>query len=403
MLLWSGELLSELGSQTSTVAYPLLVLALTGSAAKAGIVGVALWLPWVVFALPAGMLADRLNRKALMVACDAVRAIAAASVFVVLLIGEPPYSQLVVVAFVDGALLVISYVCERGALAHVVPSDQLQHAVAQNEARTFAANITGPPLGGVLFSIARMLPFGADAVSFLCSITALSLTRSPFQVADAVDEPGGLSVHALAGGIRWLWGRPFFRTASLLFGMANPVFTGLYLLAILLARRHGATPTDVGVMFAIAGAGGVAGAVAVPRLQDAVSPRAAMAVANWLLVAVLPIMFVAHSAILIGLIVAAAEFPTPLALSAVAGRRVAVAPDHLRGRVQAAATLLAMSIGWSGPLAIGLVFQHAGARATVAVVLAWALVLAAITTVAPALRDDPTRLVFQLDQQPEST
>src|SRR5947209_19657534 len=53
MLFWSGQALSELGSQTSTVAYPLLVLALTGSAAKAGVVGLARWLPLAIFAIPA--------------------------------------------------------------------------------------------------------------------------------------------------------------------------------------------------------------------------------------------------------------------------------------------------------------------------------------------------------------
>ena len=80
MLLWSGEVLSELGSQTSTVAYPLLVLALTGSAAKAGVVGLAKWLPLAVFSLPAGVLADRVDRKRLMIGCDAVRMLAAASI-----------------------------------------------------------------------------------------------------------------------------------------------------------------------------------------------------------------------------------------------------------------------------------------------------------------------------------
>lgn len=58
MLLWSGEALSELGSQASTVAFPLLVLALTGSPSKAGVVGLAKWLPLAVAALPAGMAAD---------------------------------------------------------------------------------------------------------------------------------------------------------------------------------------------------------------------------------------------------------------------------------------------------------------------------------------------------------
>ena len=76
MLLWSGQTASELGSQVSQVAYPLLVLALTGSPARAGIVGFARALPVTVLALAAGELADRFNRRWVMVFCDAVRAAA---------------------------------------------------------------------------------------------------------------------------------------------------------------------------------------------------------------------------------------------------------------------------------------------------------------------------------------
>ncbi|MDQ6815953.1 MAG: MFS transporter, partial [Actinomycetota bacterium] len=353
-----------------------------------GVVGFAQWLPWALFALPAGALADRFDRKRLMVVCDAVRAIAAGSIVGALLIGDPPFLQIAAAAFLDGSLLVTSYVCERGALRQVVTSDQLQDAVAQNETRTFTANIAGPPLGGVLFSLSRFLPFVADTISFLCSIAALSLTRSAFQPVSAAGPRPGRRAE-LAGGFQWLWRHPFFRTASLLFGAANPVFTGLYLLAILLAERHGATPAAVGAMLAVAGTGGVLGALAAPRLRRGISPRAAITAANWLLVAVVPLLLLAHAAIVIGLIVGAAEFPTPLVIAAVAGSRVAAAPDHLQGRVQAAATLLAMSLGWLGPLAIGLAFQQTGPTPTIMFVLGWALVLATVATLAPALRTDP--------------
>ena len=76
MLLWSGQTLSALGSQVSLVAYPLLVLAVTGSPAKAGVVGFAKSVPVALLALPAGALADRMNRKVLMVTCDCIRALA---------------------------------------------------------------------------------------------------------------------------------------------------------------------------------------------------------------------------------------------------------------------------------------------------------------------------------------
>src|SRR6185312_1795540 len=91
LLLWSGQAISQLGSQVSLVAYPLLVLAVTGSPAKAGIVAFARNIPIAALALPAGMLADRVNRRRLMVATDGVRAMAMASIPIAAAAGRVPY------------------------------------------------------------------------------------------------------------------------------------------------------------------------------------------------------------------------------------------------------------------------------------------------------------------------
>lgn len=390
MLLWSGGVLSEFGSQTSAVAYPLLILALTGSAAKAGIVGLAKWLPLAIFSLPAGALADRLDRKRLMIACDAVRMLGAASIVAALWLSRPPYVQVVLVAFVDGALFITAEICQRGALAQVVDHDQLQDAVAQQEARYFSGAIVGPPLGGALFAAAKALPFVADAVSFVCSMTAISLTRSKFQ-SSAGNGPATHSLRSsFLDGFSWIRRHPFFRTAALLFAAGNPVFTGLYLLAILLAKRHGASAAHVGLMFTIVGVGGLLGAAVAAPFRRRMSARAVLAGENWLLAASVFALLAVHDALLIGVLIAVAEFGTPIGNSLVAGSRVAAAPDHLQGRVAAVSTLASMSLAWLGPLAVGVAFQHAGPTATVLIVGCWATALALATTLAPALRDPPS-------------
>jgi MFS family permease len=387
MLVWTGETLSELGSQISTVAFPLLVLALTGSPAKAGVVGLAKWLPLAVFALPAGVLVDRLNRKRLMIACDAVRALALASIPVALAIGRPPFLQIVAVAFLDGGLFAVSFVAERSALGELVAADQLPSAVAQNEARWFGASMVGPPLGGLLFAAGRSLPFLTDAVSYLGSTLAVALTRRPFQQQRTAQRR---SLHTeLAEGLGWIWRRPFFRAAALSFAAGNPLFTGLYLLAILLAKRHGASSAAVGAMFAIVGAGGLLGAILATPLRRRLSARATVIAQYCLLAATLPLLLVAHAAPLIGLVVAAGEFLTPLTNSTVVGHRVALTPDELRGRVQAAATTLTMAFAWLGPLAVGLLFEHAGQTETVLALTAYAVALASSATLTPGLRRLP--------------
>lgn len=191
MLLWTGEALSGLGSQVSLVAYPLLVLATTGSPAKAGVVGFARTLPIAALALPAGVLADRVDRKRLMVACDAVRALALAVLAAAILTGAVPYALIVLVALVDGTGFVVTYVSERGALRRLVAPDQLAEAVARNESRTFAAMLAGPPLGGVLFGLGRAVPFLADAVSYAAAAAGKLLIRTDFQGARAAATPSG--------------------------------------------------------------------------------------------------------------------------------------------------------------------------------------------------------------------
>jgi MFS family permease len=384
MLLWSGEALSELGSQISLVAYPLLVLALTGSAAKAGVVGFAKTVPIAVFALPAGALADRVNRKHLMVVCDGVRALALASLAIALAAGGAPYALIVAVALIDGSGFVFSYVAERGALRQLVARDQIAEAVARNESRTFAANLAGPPLGGLLFGIARAVPFLTDAISYAASTTSMLLIRTDFQEARVASDRGDLR-----DGLRWIWRRPFFRTCALLFAGGNPIFTALYLLIVVLAKRHGASSALIGVMLGIAAAGGLLGALLAPALQRRLSPRLVLVGETWVIALVLPLLLVAYNALLLGVILAVAELVTPVTNSIVVSYRVALAPDRLQGRVQAASTLLSFSAGWLGPLFVGFMLQNAGSTPTILAISGWALLLALVAILTPALRHPP--------------
>jgi predicted MFS family arabinose efflux permease len=190
----------------------------------------------------------------------------------------------------------------------------------------------------------------------------------------------------LAGGFAWLWRHPFFRASSLLFAMSNPVFVGLYLLAILLAKQHGASSMTIGLMLAIIGGGGMLGALAATTVRQAATPRALIRTEQWLLLALVLALLLIRVPLVIGLLIAAAEFITPAVNSVVAGARVAATPDRLQGRVQAASTMFAMSLGWLGPLAVGISFEHGGSTTTILILAGWTLIPAAIATLAPGLR-----------------
>src|SRR6266699_3818604 len=120
MLLQAGQLLSNAGTQTSSIAYPLLVLAVTGSAAKTGVVSFARILPAALFALPAGLAADHWNRKWLMIAADGVRVLAIGSLAAAILLHSAPFWVIVLIAFVEGTGTAVFAAAYPGASRAVV-------------------------------------------------------------------------------------------------------------------------------------------------------------------------------------------------------------------------------------------------------------------------------------------
>src|SRR6266705_4263150 len=93
VLLWSGQMISSVGTRVSMLAFPLLVLAITHSPAQAGLIAALRGLPYALFVLPAGALIDRWNRKHVMILCDIGRAIAFGSIPVALILGRLTIAQ----------------------------------------------------------------------------------------------------------------------------------------------------------------------------------------------------------------------------------------------------------------------------------------------------------------------
>jgi MFS family permease len=176
-LLWSGQAISVLGSQTSKIAYPILVLAMTGSSAKAGFAGFATMLGYLLFPLPAGSIADRCDRKRLMIGCDAIRLLAVGSIAVAGWAAHITYPQVLIAGFIEGSASVFFSVTQRAALPMIVHPSQRPLATSQNEARNFGAQLAGPALGGSLFDLARSAPFAADAFTYVASLVTLPFIR----------------------------------------------------------------------------------------------------------------------------------------------------------------------------------------------------------------------------------
>jgi len=144
-LLWLGSGVSVLGSRASAIAYPLLVLALTGSAADAGLVGFAATIPYLLLQLPAGALVDRWNRKHVMIACDAGRAVAVGSIVLALALDRISFAQIMAVSFIEGSLYVFHSLAEPATVRNIVHSHHLPVAMSQIEAANGAPPCSASP------------------------------------------------------------------------------------------------------------------------------------------------------------------------------------------------------------------------------------------------------------------
>jgi MFS family permease len=387
VLLQAGQLLSALGTQATTIAYPLLVLAVSGSPAQAGLVTFARLLPFAAFGLLAGVAADRWSRRALMIAADGVAAVAIGGLGTAVLIANVPVWAILLVAFVEGSGSAVFSAAQAGALRGVVPPRRLPDAAGAQEVRRAAVRLGGPPFGGVLFGLGRSIPFLVDAASYAASSLSLLAMRTPFQEAREVDRsPIGVR---LAEGFRFLWHHPFLRTCAFVYGLGNFLIPGVLLAIVVVGKRQGLSAGEIGGLLALVGAGTLAGSVASPLLRRALSVRAILLLELWTwlgawLFVLWPSVY-ALAASMVPLAIAA-----PVTDSVVVGYRVAMTPDRLLGRVESVRSTISLLLAPLGPLAAGLLLSTVSARATIALFAVGGLLLALWGTLSPAISAAPS-------------
>ncbi len=191
LLLWSGQLISSIGTGVSQLAFPLLTLALSGSPAQAGLVAALNQAPYFLLSLPAGVLVDRWDRKRVMLVCEAGRALSLLSLPLVFALGHPSVLLLGVVSLLNGIFFVFFDLAGASCLPRLVEPIQLATATSLSMTTEGVTNLLGAPLGGLLYSMGRALPFVADALSYVVSACSLLLIKASFQ-QERVEAPFSL-------------------------------------------------------------------------------------------------------------------------------------------------------------------------------------------------------------------
>jgi len=383
-LLWSSQSLSDLGSAIAQLAIPLLVLDQTGSPVKAGVVGTTALVVKLAMRLPAGVLADRIDRRRALLACDVVRLIAFLLLAAAVAAGRADLVVIIVVTILDACCTAMFNTIELASIRSIVPRSQLPSAVARNEARSYGASLAGPPLGGLLFGVTQFLPFLGNAVSYLVSFAGVALIRRPLQ-AERDERPPGHAA-ALAEGLRFVFGNPFLRAVLIIAAPLNFALNGAMFTIIVTLQRHGVEPGVIGLTETIVGVGGLAGAFVAPTLQRWLPFTRLIRVICWAAAGVLLASAWLTASIAAAVPVALAVFLGPSCNAALFGYQAAITPDHLQGRVLSVIFLAAMSASAAAPFLSGVFVTTWGSTRTILIFAASVAVAALTATLAAGIR-----------------
>ncbi|MDI9883702.1 MFS transporter [Streptomyces sp. HNM0645] len=366
-LLWFSVVVSGLGDGMRYVALPLLASHLTSDPRKIALVFLADQLPWPLVMVAAGVTADRFDRRRIMVALDSARVLVAA--WLAVTVGLEHVTLAVIC--IATALLDLGQRFYLGAAAGIVPMtvqrlerDRANAALAGGSVT--ATLLLGNPLGALLFDMHPVLPFGIDALSFLCSAVLIFSIRGRFRAErppETTGPVGHLVRRQFTDGLRALWKQPLLRRITLLSALYDMVGMSQVAIGILFARTElGLSDTGFGLLVATFGLGALIGSVLVGRWANRFG-RERLLLGSLVIAAV--------ASLGVGLVDAwlpAGVFVLLYGASATAWRvnattvRQNLTPNRLLGRVTMTQKLLVRCGAIVGTVLGGLVAHHFGLR-----------------------------------------
>jgi MFS family permease len=268
--LWAASTASALGSGLVLVAAPLYVAAHTSNPLMVSATTGISWLPWLLFALPGGVLVDRVDRRRLMVAIDWIRVVAMGALAVAMLAGRAGIVLLDGVLFVVNAGEVVFRSASQAMTPSVVERADLERANGWLVGgTTVMQGMLAGPFGGFLFVLAAALPFVVNAGTYAVSAVLVGLVAGTYRASSRVSAAaerrsvGG----ELAEGFRWLVRQRLLRTMAILIGLLNVTLTATTAVLVLLAReRLHLGAVGYGALFTCEAAGALLGSVVGDRL-----------------------------------------------------------------------------------------------------------------------------------------
>lgn len=400
--LWSNrDYLAWLVADTTALAgtvvvaflLPLIALMYLDDPAAAGIIGAAGTLARVVVMLPAGVLADRYDRKRLMILGAGLGLVPLIGLLAMHVTGSTAFWMLLGIAILFGLRTGMFQSVPNTALKSVVGTESLPTALSANQGRDGAIQLGAAPAGGALLAVGVIPALVAPAVAFVLATLAPLGIRRDLRPARAEDSAQGDGVRGAMGeafdGLRWVWSRATLRGIIFVAPVINLAVNTALLTLVFSFQQEGVSPATIGLLTSALGAATIVGALAAPvlvrRIPGGVLIFTGIAIAATG-VCVLP--FLDGVAAMIA-VFGACFTGIPALNAALIGYFMAVTPDHLMGRSLVAFEVLAMGSVPLAPVIAGFGLSSVGVEGTLFVAAGLALVAATAVLLVRGLRTLP--------------
>ncbi|MDQ3810142.1 MAG: MFS transporter [Chloroflexota bacterium] len=401
--LWLGTSISNVGSQLTVLAMPLMAVLMFGAGpAETALMTAAGWAPLLLFGLPAGAWVDRLPKRPLRIAADLASACVVTAIPISSSWDALRLEQLYIVAFLIGSLNVLTRLTSSALLPALVGREQLLEANTATMASFSLTLIVGPALAGVLVQVvAPPLVLLLDAVTFVASAACFLALNEPSSAAKQRDA--STLRQEVVEGLRWLWRNPVLFPLTVSIGMANLAWFSVYGVLVPFATYElRLEPAQVGLALGAIGPPGLVGALLAAGAARRYGPGPTMTASLTgemisrvlLLVAGGPPLL---ATLTLGLAQGVFGLIAPLWDVNANSLRQSLTPARLLGRVTAASTFVGVGTAPMGALLGGWIAETAGLRMAllVAALITLVALVCIVRSPVPGLRDLPQTLARQ--------
>jgi MFS family permease len=353
---WSATSFSNLGDGLYQIVFPLLAIRLTTSPSLVAGVSLMLSLPWLIFALQAGSIVDRFDRRKVMVWVTGLRVFVLFTLTLSIITNFASIPLLYLAALLMG----IGETLVDTALTSIVPSviskDRLSWANAKiSAAQTITNTFIGPPLAGYLAGMSFALATGSSTFMYAIAALALISMRGVFHVSADENRPTEKrGWDHITEGIRFLWKNRLIRDLTLFTASMNIFWAGWGALFVLYAVKPGPMGLgefEYGLLLTVMAVGGLLGSLFCERIEKFLGTRNALVLDFIGTIALVGIPALTTNAFAVGVSAFLAGFGASVWVILVSSIRQRIVPSNLLGRVYSASRFISWGVG---PVGVGL-------------------------------------------------